>query len=313
MYLKHSSELIHHGIKGQKWGVRRFQNRDGSLTIAGRARYNEHETYDPASGDPEEYRMWRKHEEQYNNTYGIKKEKRKATAFSVANLALGFIPAAVVAVKNSFKKHDDYNYNDVSRNDRLNHADFKKKDDSLSAENEETIRKVASSINPLKGSLNCYACSVGYDLKRRGYNIVAPVTDEGTCTRDMMKKSYKDFNIKQEHNLKWLKSGAKGSEKVSALSKELFTNGGKRGVIAIKWSTYSGHAIAYEKIGGKIHYIDSQSNGVLSPKELNTFFDYVRSDCICYTRTDNLTPNYEALAKVYGKDDGAWKSKKLSS
>lgn len=33
------SELKHHGIKGQKWGVRRFQNSDGSLTAAGRKRY----------------------------------------------------------------------------------------------------------------------------------------------------------------------------------------------------------------------------------------------------------------------------------
>lgn len=32
--------LIHHGIKGQKWGVRRFQNPDGSLTPAGRKRYS---------------------------------------------------------------------------------------------------------------------------------------------------------------------------------------------------------------------------------------------------------------------------------
>lgn len=34
------SELKHHGIKGQKWGVRRFQNSDGSLTAAGRKRYS---------------------------------------------------------------------------------------------------------------------------------------------------------------------------------------------------------------------------------------------------------------------------------
>lgn len=32
--------LVHHGIKGQKWGVRRFQNEDGSLTAAGRKRYD---------------------------------------------------------------------------------------------------------------------------------------------------------------------------------------------------------------------------------------------------------------------------------
>ena len=32
-------ELQHHGIKGMKWGVRRFQNKDGSLTPAGKKRY----------------------------------------------------------------------------------------------------------------------------------------------------------------------------------------------------------------------------------------------------------------------------------
>lgn len=33
------SELYHHGVKGMKWGVRRFQKKDGSLTSAGKKRY----------------------------------------------------------------------------------------------------------------------------------------------------------------------------------------------------------------------------------------------------------------------------------
>lgn len=33
--------MQHHGIKGQKWGVRRFQNADGSLTAAGKQRVSE--------------------------------------------------------------------------------------------------------------------------------------------------------------------------------------------------------------------------------------------------------------------------------
>lgn len=35
----YTTELWHHGIMGMKWGIRRYQNPDGTLTIAGKIRY----------------------------------------------------------------------------------------------------------------------------------------------------------------------------------------------------------------------------------------------------------------------------------
>lgn len=39
--MTYENELQHHGILGMKWGVRRYQNKDGSLTPAGKKRYDD--------------------------------------------------------------------------------------------------------------------------------------------------------------------------------------------------------------------------------------------------------------------------------
>lgn len=59
-YIIVDGELYHHGVKGMKWGVRRYQNRDGSLTPKGKKHY------DNLTGTE----MHRKLQRAYNRTKG---------------------------------------------------------------------------------------------------------------------------------------------------------------------------------------------------------------------------------------------------
>lgn len=64
-------ELQHHGVKGQKWGVRRYQNSDGSLTSDGKAHYNK--TYS------KDVNRLKKKEKRYNKL-NLKSSKRQMKA-----------------------------------------------------------------------------------------------------------------------------------------------------------------------------------------------------------------------------------------
>lgn len=64
--------LVHHGVKGQKWGVRRYQNPDGTLTEEGKKRYMTSDgRFDKAKWDAD-----RAKENSKLNAYKEKSEKR---------------------------------------------------------------------------------------------------------------------------------------------------------------------------------------------------------------------------------------------
>lgn len=68
------NSLYHHGIKGQRWGIRRYQNYDGSYTKKGLKRYQESETaYTNAKGKLKEAKASK-------NTDDIKAAKQEVKA-----------------------------------------------------------------------------------------------------------------------------------------------------------------------------------------------------------------------------------------
>lgn len=68
--------LYHHGIKGQKWGIRRFQKKDGTLTAAGKKRYDSDASSEQISTKQKKYNKYYQH---YKDA-GYSDEKAAETA-----------------------------------------------------------------------------------------------------------------------------------------------------------------------------------------------------------------------------------------
>ena len=72
--MEEQTYLVHHGVQGQKWGVRRYQNANGSLTSAGKKRY--YDKYGNFTTDKKSKREFMKglYKDYAKTTKGVKRE-----------------------------------------------------------------------------------------------------------------------------------------------------------------------------------------------------------------------------------------------
>ena len=121
MTVCYANSLYHHGIKGQKWGVRRFQKKDGSLTPAGRKRYDDD---GPSQKKQKEYKVPKnkslhrlKIEEKYKAKGMSEKEAEQAAAKRIRGEQFAVGAAAVtVAACVAYNKYKNHNVDKVLKN-----------------------------------------------------------------------------------------------------------------------------------------------------------------------------------------------------
>ena len=108
-YIIYNGELYHWGIKGMKWGVRSYQNKDGSLTPAGKKRY------DDTPDSPKQKTTHRERLEEKYRQNGMSEAQAKAAASKririekAVAITAGMTMAAVTAyaANKYIKEHTD--------------------------------------------------------------------------------------------------------------------------------------------------------------------------------------------------------------
>ena len=215
-----SDYLCHHGIKGMKWGVRRYQNDDGSLTAAGRKRLSQRRPDDIVI----------KKGTRLNNVGSKEKLKLRGSVKPVMNPLFPLVPTPVLPAKRSDNEKKLFVYREDDPHDKdvyegaftkyIKYRDFTNKifkqkfeniDDLVSPSAQrraelfvETYRENPKSFSNLLNRTDAYAQSrkaqgVKYAKGLESF-IGKTVFDKNTSDADLKKYGYGLFNMGNEWN-----------------------------------------------------------------------------------------------------------------
>lgn len=323
--------LAHHGILGQKWGVRRFQNYDGTRTAAGKARLVN--------------KTNKKHK--FTNKDEISIDRRKdavATVlatwgYTAASAAMGAplgpagaafmaiggggLPLAAISTAALIKgdidaskanKKEKQFAEERAQNPIDKKTGFHKKTKEMSAEEDmERVNPAYKNWDDNTKS-NCVLCTMTMELRRRGYDVQAKKATSGYDGVELTKDWFPGSKPKESAGsmsddaiIEMAKKGVsptiskdKQKEMISNTMSEIQNQkDGARGQICVTWDgTYSGHSIAYANEGGKVVIYDTQANKKYEDAAAEKYLK--RCSQVTVTRLDNCPINVKYIKEVAG-------------
>lgn len=289
------SELYHHGIKGQKWGVKNgppYPLKAGARSAAERK-----------GGSPV-----------------AKKEKGLIEVGIILGIyslpLLSLIPLTIANAVHTKKVKKFDKQCDKEREEAKVDKKTGLKLKSKELTREEDIARVnpKREIDPGDATYanNCVLCTTAYEMRRRGYEVQAGRA-LGLNGQDVAKQCFpKSKNTEvvtvpkecMKDNVKayaWLRDAQKkiesGNKELKAKVRDTLYKEpeGSRGQLLVRWPSGGGHSVAYEIKDGKLEIIDAQINKVYKGKAAENYFNNIVS--VSYQRYDNSNFDAKQLKK----------------
>ena len=179
-------EMYHHGIKGMKWGVRRHQNPDGTLTSAGKKRKNNYSSEAKSMSDDElrsrinRMNLEKRYMDLTGNTSKVSKVLGNVSRVSSAGNNAGNIAKNVGSLKGHNISGVDVANRSLGIVSKSASAAKKINDISFNSKNVERSRKKLESMSDddLRKAVN------RMDLERQYSNLKSETVSRGRVTAD---------------------------------------------------------------------------------------------------------------------------------
>ena len=259
-----ADQLMHHGIKGQKWGVRNgppYPIKEGQHSLREQT----------ASGD--------------------KKAGGLLEAYAVAYLAalaLSVTLAPLAVKKADERKSKEYEEDYYGQRKIKNLSDAPRIDPS-SMSMDEHMKSINPDYPDMGATQNCMFCTTAMAMRMKGYDVQAEKCPDGWSSNNL-KNTFNNF-----------KSETPKAKSAAQLNNYLASQGdGAYGNLIVYWTGGGGHSMFYHVDNGQVNIYDTQANKKREIRELSGVTVMSAAEVV---RLDNCEPTERVLGAIKAREE----------